>query len=389
MGNWIAFIHVKRFYVRVYRQMRLSLGRRPLVVARNGKVLEACSLAQAEGVSTGIPLRQVRCLCPQAQIVTCNPDDCIPLYRQIWDIVAAYSPVVEPIDFHRGFVDITKVLSSTNQAQAWQKEISRQIQQQTDLQVCIGIGPGKFIARVAVDHNAVVVEEDAREFLAPISLSGLDWLDYKLRDTLQRLGLPTLDQVAGLDKNTLIQQTEQLGGQLHNWINGKDDRAVQPLYPPREERVVHTFDIEDRQGVIIQALDEICEQLGNKLQSTASQTRRLTLQVEDVAGHHMHTQQYSRSLKDALRLYQATERLLKQLWEGQPLLSIEIVAEDLQPVDHHQLSLWGSYRHGKTEQALQIVCPRYGGQAVSKASELEDKRRFAQMILAAEGKFTS
>jgi len=387
MGKWIAFVQIESFYIKAHRPPLWS-GLRPMVVTRGSQVLQACRQAQAEGVNTGMPLPQVRCLCPQVQIITFNPDDCWPLYQQIWDVVAEHSPVVEPTGFHEGFAHITKVVSDTHQAKEWRGQVSKQIQQQTDLKSLVGVGPSKFVARVAASRNAVVAEEDVREFLAPISLPELGWLDSKLQDTLQRLGLTTLGQVVEVDKNTILQQAGLPGKQLHDWINGKDDQLVQPLYPPLEERVVHVFDIEDRQEVIIRALSQLCQQLAGKLQDTGRQARRLTLRLEDATDHHTRTQQYSRPLKEAPRVYQAAERLLKQLWEGQPLVSIELVAEGLQRVDHCQLGLWARRRHGAIEQAVEAARSRYGAEAVNRASQLKDKRRFAQMILGAKGRFS-
>ena len=318
MSNWIAFTDVKSFYVRVYRRLRTSLALRPLVVVRDGQVLEACGLAQAEGVSTGIPLRQVRCLCPRVEIITFNPDDCLLLYRQIWDVVADHSPVVEPTDFHQGFADITKVVSDTHQAQEWCSQIKEQIRQQTELKSSIGIGPSRFVARVAARQDTVVAEEDSQQFLAPVSVASLGWLDSDLIQVLQRLGLTTLGQVAAVDKNTLIQQVGRVGGRLHDWVNGKDSRPTWPLHPPPEERAAHTFTMEDREEVIIQTLGKLCAQLADRLWSTTSQAQRLTLRIEDETGCQAYTQQYSHSLKDARRLYRAAAQLLRQLWRGQP-----------------------------------------------------------------------
>lgn len=388
MDRGIAFIDIQGFYVRAHQELQPRSAPCPWVVIKEGQVLECCRQAQAEGLVPGAPRRQVWCLCPQAEVVTFRPDACEPLYRQIWDIVAAHSPVVEPIDFPQGFADITKVVSGVHQAKEWRSRVGEQIQQQTDMKPHIGIGPGKFVARVAATHRAVIDGEEAREFLALVPVADLDWLAPKLRQALQRLGLIILGQVSEVDRNVLIQQVGLTGGQLHDWIKGRDDQPVESLYPPREERVAYTFALEDRTEVVNQVLGELCAQLASKLQGTAGQARRLTLQVEEAAECRTRTQQYSRPLNDARRLYQAAERLLTQLWAGQPLLQIELVAGELQPVAPGQLSFGGGWRRGQVDQAMAAVHSRYGVRAVRKASELEDKRRFAQMILATEGRFS-
>ena len=387
MGKWIAFVQIESFYIKAHRPPLWS-GLRPMVVTRGSQVLQACRQAQAECVNTGMRLPQVRCLCPQADIVTFNPEDCQSLYQQIWDIVADHSPVVEPTDFHEGFADIAKVVSNTPRAVEWQRKVSKQIQQQTDLKSLVGVGPGKFAARAAAPHNAVVAEEDVREFLAPISLSELGWLDSKLQDTLQRLGLTTLGQVVEVGKNTILQQAGQPGGQLYDWIKGTDNCVVQALYPPAEEQVRRVFDIEEREEVIIQVLGELCEQLADKLLGRGSQSRQITLRLEADAGYYAQTQQYSKPRKDAGQLYQVAQRLLQQLWQSQPLHSIELVAGDLQPVEPYQIDLWSSRRRRTVEQAMEAARSRYGAEALNRASQLEDKQRFAQMILGAKGRFS-
>ncbi len=188
MNDWIACIVLNGFYVQAYWQLQPSLKPRPLVIASKNRVLEACPWAQAEGIGPGVSLRQVRCLCPRATIVPFSPDEYLPLYRQIWDVVAAHSPMVEPAEFHRGFADISRLVANACQARAWRDEVREQIQQQADLQPYIGIGPGRFIARVAAAHNAVVAREDLQVFPHLIPLSELDWLDSDLRDALHRLG---------------------------------------------------------------------------------------------------------------------------------------------------------------------------------------------------------
>ena len=386
MANWIAFIRAKSFYVQVYRRLQPLLGLRAVVVTCNGRVLEACGRAEAEGVRAGIPLRQARCLCPQAEVVTFKPDDCLFLYRKLWDIVAAHSPVVEPTDSHQGFADVSKVVTDRHQVKEWRREVGKQIQQHTESEPSLGIGPNRFVAQWAVAHNGVVGEEDVTEFITPIPSSDIGWLGSELIEALERLGLTTLGKVAAVSRNVLIQQVGIAGGQLHDWITGKDNRTVQPLYPPREERVANAFDIEDREQVIIRVLGELCAQLADRLGNSASQAQRLTLQVEDFIQLHTATQQCSRPLKDTHRLYEVAKQLLEQLWEGQPLSSIQLLAEDLQPVERYQLSLWGSRRRERIEQAVEAAHRRYGVQVVTNASQLEDRRRFAQMILGMEGR---
>ena len=249
MVRSIAFIKLEGFYVAACGRQQSSLRSRPVVVVSEGNVLEACARAKAEGVEAGAPVRQVWCLCPEAEVVSLNAEGCGSLYRQVWDIVAAQSPVVEPADWHEGFADITVVARDTHEAKEWRERVSRQIQEQTGLLPTIGIGPSKFVAQIAAACRAVVGEEEAIEFLRPIAVTQRDWLEAGLVQALGNLGLITLGQVAAVDRPLLVGQVGPAGGQLHDWIRGKDTRPVQPLYPPREEQTACTFDYEENPEV--------------------------------------------------------------------------------------------------------------------------------------------
>jgi len=387
MAKWIAFIRAKSFYVQAYQRLRPLSGSRPMVVVRDSRVLEACPRAEMEGVRVGMPLRQAQCVCPRADVVTFSDDDCRLLYRKLWDTAASYSPVVEPIDLHQGFADISKVVKDDHQAAKWQNEVRKQIRRRTKVEPLIGVGPNRFIARIAADVNAVVSEESIAEFIVSIPLSELGWIDAKLVEGLEQLGLTSLSEVVGVGRNALVSQVGVAGGQLYDWITGNEDPPVQPLYPPREERVAHTFDGEDAEQVILHVLEGLCERLADKLRNNGNRAHRLTLQVADLVQLHTATQPCSRPLKEYWRLYQVAMQLLVRLWEGQPLFAIQVVAEDLQRLEGHQLSLWSSRRRERIDEAVRAVHRRYGMRAVSKASQLKDNRRFAQMVLAAEGRF--
>jgi len=279
-------------------------------------------------------------------------------------------------------------VSNISQVKEWQDEVTKQIQQGLGLPANIGMGPGKFMARVATDSNAIVAQDEIAEFLRDIPLSRIHWIDYNLLETLRNLGLTTLGKVRDVKRNVVVQQVGAAGGRLHDWITGKDSRPVQALYPPDKQSATQKFDCEDNEHVIVGMLERLCQQLGDKLEAAGREAGQLTVRVQDITGFQTVSQQRSRPLRKATAIYQVAERLLKQLWQRQPLHSLELVAGDLQPVEAHQMDLWRSYQRVAIEQAMAAARRHYGLGAISKASELEDSRRFAQMILGAKGRFS-
>lgn len=385
MKKWIAFLKLEGFYARAHQPEGGWYG--PTVVAHGGRVLEACAAAQAEGVAVGAPLAQVRSLCPRAQVAAFDNDRCLPLYRQVWDLVAEHSPAVEPLQLHYGFAELSSVVANVAQARKWQQRLGDRLLQQTGLRAAIGIGSRRFVARVAALHDAVVAAADVRRFLAPVPPAELDWLDGRLREGLQKLGLHSLGQVAAMDRNTLIEQTGPEGGQLRDWLDGKSESPIQALYPPPEQRVGMVFEFELDQALVIASLGRLCGQLADRLQQCRQRPCRLALGLETDAGMQAVDRQYSRPLQDASRLEAAAQSLLEQLWQGGLLHGMELAAGDLQPVEARQMELWNSHRRAQVEQAVEAARNRHGCRALIRASELRSRRRFAQAVLAAEGRF--
>ncbi len=155
----VLFLDMDAFFASCEQQTQPHLRGKPIGVspsmAPSGSLIAASYEAKRFGVRTGMGLRQARMLCPD---IIATPTH-VSLYREIHhkilDILRDYSPwvAVKSID------EFAIKLSSTEQNEEQSVALAYELQNHIckELGVCLtssfGIGPNKFLAKVAADIN--------------------------------------------------------------------------------------------------------------------------------------------------------------------------------------------------------------------------------------------
>ena len=387
MGRKIACLKLIDFYVTAERKLRAELEDKPVVVVKDREIIEASLEAHREGVTTDLPSSQASRICPDAAILTYNQDHYQDLFHKVWGIVAQHSPAVEPLCLHQGFADATICLSSDDGIQSWAAGLKDEIRARAGLECLIGGGCNKLIARLACSDEALVVEGKEEDFLSPISLASIEWLDPGLTEGLIRLGVRTLGELAGLPRTTLIQHFGKQGKQLHNLALGIDHSTVIPSYPPREETESWSFEGGESDELVLQQhLLLVCDRLYERLLSRGEEGDQVSLRLESADGSTQDQRQLSHPIRSGSRLFEVAFGLSKSLWKQEELGAIFVSVSGIKPRDSIQLSLWNREYKKSLDDALQALRRRYGVRAVASASSLQARRRMAELILQQQGK---
>ena len=107
-----AIVHVDMdaFYAAVEQRDRPALRGRPVIVGADprgrGVVSAASYEARAFGVRSAMPIGRAARLCPQAVFLPVAMEKYQRVSRQIMDILAGFSPLVEQISVDEAFVDL-------------------------------------------------------------------------------------------------------------------------------------------------------------------------------------------------------------------------------------------------------------------------------------------
>lgn len=246
----IIHVDMDAFYASVEQRDEPSLRGQPVVVAWRGARSVVCAAsyeARKFGVRSAMPALRAERLCPQAVFV---PPDFVrykAVSRQIREIFARHTDLIEPLSLDEAYLDVTSPKRDLGSATALASEIRAAISEETGLTASAGIAPNKFLAKIASDWNKpdgqfVLKPHQVDAFLAPLPLGRLPGVGRVTEDKLKALGLTTCSDVRAIDIAELERRFGRWGRRLHELAHGIDERAVQTERPTLQVSCEDTFE---------------------------------------------------------------------------------------------------------------------------------------------------
>ena len=130
------------------------------------------------GVRSAMPAMRAERLCPQLVFV---PPDFVrykAVSRQIREIFARHTELIEPLSLDEAYLDVTVTRSGLPSATATAEAIRAAIREETGLTASAGVAPNKFLAKIASDWNkpdglCVIRPHQVEAFLTPLPVGRL------------------------------------------------------------------------------------------------------------------------------------------------------------------------------------------------------------------------
>ncbi len=383
MKREIIHVDIAAFAVEVERVVHPELRGRPVVVAPVGpsrSVVTAVSReAWAAGIRRGMPVSRAVRYCRGVAVLPPNE----PLYarasRAVCEILARFSPVLEPSGYGHAYVDLTGTgrLFGPARDAAWcaQREIRRRLR----LEAALGVASNKLVSRIASEVTKPVGLQDVqpgdeRSFLAPLPARLLPGVGPKTVELLAELNLRLIREIGDMEPEHLALAFGRLGFLLHQRARGIDDT---PVYPPRAVPVLEqeqtlaedSNDLRLLKGV----LSGLCARAGERLRADSQRAGRMELRIrysdcrEDLGREKLVPPLQSSSALDvrAGRLLEKTlTRRTRVRRLGVRLLELISGPAQLELFDRPQEA-----RTAKLEAALDRLRHRFGEKAVRKGRE--------------------
>jgi len=169
------------FYASVEQRDDPSLRGKPVVVAWKGARSVVCAAsyeARTFGVRSAMPAIRAERLCPQAIFV---PPDFVrykAVSRQVREIFARHTDLIEPLSLDEAYLDVTETKTGLSSATATAEAIRAAIREETSLTASAGVAPNKFLAKIASDWRKpdglfVVRPHQVEAFLTPLKVGKL------------------------------------------------------------------------------------------------------------------------------------------------------------------------------------------------------------------------
>src|SRR5512139_3502960 len=152
----IIHVDMDAFYASVEQRDDPVLRDKPVIVAWRGARSVVCAAsyeARRFGVRSAMPAVRAERLCPQAVFV---PPDFVryrAVSRQIREIFARHTDLIEPLSLDEAYLDVSVRKSGLPTATATAEAIRAAIREETRLTASAGVAPNKFIAKIASDFR--------------------------------------------------------------------------------------------------------------------------------------------------------------------------------------------------------------------------------------------
>ena len=282
-------IDLDAFFVSVEQVLNPRLQDKPVVVGgkpdRRGVVASASYEARKFGLHAGMPLITARRLCPQAIFIEGNFSRYRDASRRFMDILADFSPYLEPVGLDEAYLDATGFESLYGSIRQMAVKIKQRVKGESGLYASVGIASGKVVAKIASDLSKPdglleILPGEERAFLAPLPIAKLPGIGTKSEARLSSLGIHTIGELASLPPDMLKHHFGVTGLVMHRHANGIDDRPIEPPGAAKSISRETTFarDIRDRSRLEA-TLRYLTERVGRDLRQRDIQAKCVTLKL--------------------------------------------------------------------------------------------------------------
>jgi DNA polymerase-4 len=284
----ILHVDMDAFYASVAERDDPSLRGKAVVVGvgARGVVLSANYAARKYGIRAAMPVGRAKRMAPHAIFVAPDHQRYSEVSAKVMEIFDSFTPLVEPISLDEAFLDVTGARKLLGTGREIAVEIRRQVEASEGITCSVGIAPSKFIAKLASGHckpNGIleIPADRILNFLHPLPVNAIWGVGPKTAETLERLGLRTVADIANLPRTTLIRALGQASGaSLYELAWGRDYRDVTPNEPDKSISAAETFaqDLDNPEEILREFL-RLTEKAAARLRENNYYAKTISIKV--------------------------------------------------------------------------------------------------------------
>jgi len=252
----IIHVDMDAFFAQIEQRDAPEYKNKPLIVGgplNRGVISSASYEARKYGLHSGMPLIRAKRLCPEGIFIPVNMEKYLKESMLIKKIFFQFTPLVESIGCDEAFLDITGCQKLFGNELEIAKKIKGRIYEQTNLTSSAGIGPNKFLAKLASSigkPNGLTVLENTREVMEKVRLLPVSYIWGVGRVTdeqFKSMGIETIGDLAGTPLPIIENKFGESGRIIHEMANGTDNRKVVINQEPKSigREVTYRKDVDD------------------------------------------------------------------------------------------------------------------------------------------------
>lgn len=388
----IIHVDMDAFFASVEQLDNPALKGQPVIVGGRpggrGVVSAASYEARAFGVHSAMPLKTALRLCPQGIFLPVRFARYGEISKHIREIFHRYTPMVEPLSSDEAFLDVKGSEGLFGSAETIGRKIKEEILNETGLTASVGLGPNKFLAKLASDLRkpdgfVVITLDKIREILDPLPVGRLWGVGKKAELRLHALGYKTIGQIAAANPKALEMAFGPSAIHLWELAQGIDFRVVTPdrLAKSLSADITFSEDIEDEE-VLGEKLLDLVEHLGSRLRK--KEIKAAVIEVK-LRSSDFETRSVSKSLlepmNETMLLWGEAKALLQKLlkFDLLPARLISVGAVRLVRPGEIQGGLFDTKiikKQGEIDRTLDAIKAKFGSESIGRGVFLtsDDKK---------------
>lgn len=301
----IIHVDMDAFYAQIeQRDFPEKYAGEPIAVGGTpprGVVQTASYEARPYGVHSAQPAIEADRKCPDLMFVSPRME----VYREestaIRSILRRYTDLVEPLSLDEAYLDVTDPKQGPPSGTLLARRIRVAIREETGLTASAGVGPSKFVAKVASDQDkpdglTVVPPDEQMAFIAALPIEEFHGIGPVTAEKMREVGIRVGKDLQERSERELRERFGKRGAHFKTLAMGDDARPVRPNRERKSVGAERTFreDIAEP-AEMLGRLESIAETVARRLASAGpdggpmqGQTVTLKLKRHD---HQVRTRQ--------------------------------------------------------------------------------------------------
>lgn len=334
-GKVIFHIDLNSFYASAELLKNSALEGQPVVVAglhRRSVVSTANYEAREYGVHSAMPIHMALEKCPDLVIVQGDYAWYEELSERFFRYIRTFTPLIEPASIDECYMDATEIIKAYKRPLDLAWTIQQKVLEDLHLPCSIGIGPNKFLAKMASDMRkplgiTVLRRQEIARKLWPLPISQMWGIGSKSAPILMNNGIETIGDLANPNNETKI--LTLLGKHSYQFIQNARGYDQTPLSYNHSVQSISQSTTLDRD---IQEYDEV---------------RTVFIRLADALAKRAKEENVQGSLiSTSIRYYDFTNTVRS--------ISLETPINDAKSLLENALLLFDKYNNGKPIRHLGI-----------------------------------
>ncbi len=382
MRRWIMHVDMDAFFASVEQRDFPELRGKPVIVggkSRRGVVATASYEARRFGVHSAMPITKARELCPHGVFVVPRFEAYREASEEIHEIMLHYADAYEPISLDEAFLDISGMGSQYPTLGAIGRAIKKEIREKVHLVASVGIGPNKFLAKMASDMEkpdglTIIPYGKEKEILAPLPVRRLWGVGEVTEKKLLAAGYRLIKDIQDADPRRLKDLLGNQGAFLQELAFGIDRRPIEADRQVKSigDESTYDEDLTDRKA-IEKEIAIHADIVAQRLRKHNLFARTISLKVRFAS---FKTVMRSLSLEEGTNLQEDIDRAARTLlsripvYEGIRLLGV--TASNLgPPISMGSLFSEESEKRARAAKAMDEIQAKFGKKALQKGFWVE------------------